>query len=66
LDRLLKWRASWRKRVSPGGIGSAIRMVTMFINRAGKNLSATRRDELEKAKQILQTRKKAKTRAPSL
>jgi len=40
--------------VSPGGLGSAIRMVQMFINRAGRNLSAARRKELEKAKQILQ------------
>ncbi len=41
------------KRVSPKGIGSAIRMVQFFINRAGKGLSTTRRKELEKAKQIL-------------
>lgn len=54
-----------RKSVSPGGIGSAIRMVTMFINRAGKNLSTTRRKELEKAKRILQRRNKPQTRAPS-
>ena len=53
-----------RKSVSPGGLGSAIRMVQMFINRGGKNLSATRKKELEKAKRILQ-RKRAKTRAAS-
>jgi tRNA(adenine34) deaminase len=40
--------------VSPKGLGSAIRMVQYFINRAGKNLPADRRAELEKAKQILQ------------
>jgi tRNA(adenine34) deaminase len=42
------------KKVSPKGIGSGIRMVQYFINRGGKNLSATRRRELEKAKRILQ------------
>ena len=49
------------KRVSPGGLGSAIRMVQMFINRAGKNLSPTRKKELEKAKRILQRQKAAET-----
>jgi tRNA(adenine34) deaminase len=44
------------KKVSPKGIGSGIRMIQFFINRAGKNLSPTRRLELEKAKQILQSR----------
>ena len=44
------------KKVSPKGIGSAIRMVQFFINRAGKNLSAARRRELERAKQILRAR----------
>ncbi len=43
-----------RKDVSPKGLGSAIRMLQMFINRAGKNLSAARKKELEKAKRILQ------------
>jgi hypothetical protein len=43
-----------RKSVSPGGLGSAIKMVQMFINRGGKNLSAARKRELEKAKRILQ------------
>lgn len=52
-----------RKSVSPGGIGSAIKMVTMFINRAGRNLSATRRRELEKAKRILQEKNKSAPRA---
>jgi|SRR5579864_940562 len=44
------------KKVSPKGIGSGIRMIQYFINRAGKGLSAARRRELEKAKQILQER----------
>src|SRR5437588_12986091 len=42
------------KKVSPKGLGSAIRMVQFYINRAGKNLPATRKRELEKAKHILQ------------
>jgi tRNA(adenine34) deaminase len=41
-------------KVSPKGLGSAIRMVQYFINRGGKNLSTTRKRELEKAKHILQ------------
>ena len=44
------------KKVSPKGIGSGIRMIQYFINRAGKGLSASRRHELEKAKEILQTK----------
>jgi hypothetical protein len=44
------------KKVSPKGPGSGIRMIQYFINRAGKNLSATRRAKLEKAKEILQAR----------
>jgi len=47
-----------KKSVSPKGIGSGIRMIQYFINRAGKNLSVTRRKELEKAKAILQNRKR--------
>ena len=49
-------RAMADKKVSPKGIGSAIRMVQYFINRAGKGLSARRKAELEKAKVILQQR----------
>jgi tRNA(adenine34) deaminase len=45
-----------RKDVSPKGIGSGIRMIQYFINRAGKNLPAERKAELEKAKRILQAR----------
>jgi tRNA(adenine34) deaminase len=41
-------------KVSPRGIGSGIRMIQFFINRAGKNLPAERKSELEKAKRILQ------------
>ena len=42
------------KKVSPKGLGSAIRMVQFYINRAGKNLSASRKRELKKARHILQ------------
>jgi Protein of unknown function (DUF3175) len=42
------------KKVSPMGLGSAVRMVQYFINRAGKSLPQARRRELEKAKRILQ------------
>lgn len=46
------------KKVSPKGVSSSIRMIQYFINRAGKNLPASRKRELEKAKKILQSRKK--------
>ena len=56
-------RTMAQKDVSPKGTGSAIRMIQYFINRAGKDLSAERKSELEKAKKILrkknQTEKKA-------
>jgi len=44
------------KKVSPKGPGSGMRMLTYFINRGGKNLGATRRRELEKAKRLLSQR----------
>jgi tRNA(adenine34) deaminase len=44
------------KKVSPKGIGSGIRMIQYFLNRAGKNLPAARKKELEEAKRILQAR----------
>ena len=46
------------KKVSPKGIGSGIRMIQYFINRAGKDLPASRKHELQKAKRILQFQKK--------
>jgi hypothetical protein len=48
------------KKVSPKGISSGIRMIQFFINRAGKNLAPKRKQELEKAKQLLQERMKRK------
>lgn len=44
------------KKVSPKGIGSGIRMLQYFINRAGKDLPKSRQAELEKAKVILQAK----------
>jgi tRNA(adenine34) deaminase len=41
------------KKVSPKGPGSGMRMLTYFINRAGRGLSASRRTQLEKAKLLL-------------
>ena len=56
-------RTMARKDVSPGGLSSAIKMIQYFINRGGKNLSASRRAELERAKRILQQRVARRKRA---
>lgn len=44
------------KEVSPKGPASGMRMLTYFINRAGKGLSESRRAELERAKKLLSER----------
>jgi len=44
------------KRVSPKGPGSGMRMLTFYINRAGRNLSKSRRAKLEHAKELLSER----------
>lgn len=49
-------RALASKKVSPKGPASGLRMLTYFINRAGRGLSASRRAELEKAKTLLSNR----------
>ena len=41
------------KKVSPKGPASGMRMLNFYINRAGKNLPASRHAELEKAKTLL-------------
>jgi Protein of unknown function (DUF3175) len=41
------------KDVSPKGPGSGMRMLTYYINRGGKGLSASRKKELAKAKELL-------------
>jgi hypothetical protein len=55
------------KKVSPKGIGSGMRMLTYFINRAGRGLSPQRRAELNKAKTLLSRRlekaRKSRSRA---
>jgi tRNA(adenine34) deaminase len=49
-------RALASKKVSPKGPGSGMRMLTFYINRAGKNLSAAEKSRLEKAKKLLSER----------
>ena|SRR5436309_681649 len=44
------------KKVSPKGPASGLRMLSFFINRAGKGLDSERRAELEKAKTLLSNR----------
>jgi hypothetical protein len=44
------------KKVSPKGPVSGLRMLTYFINRAGKGLSEDRRAVLERAKALLSNR----------
>src|SRR5579864_9743981 len=44
------------EKVSPKGVGSGMRMLTYFINRAGRGLSASRRAELQKAKALVSKR----------
>ena len=44
------------REVSPKGPASGMRMLTYFINRAGRGLSAERLAELEKAKALLSKR----------
>jgi Protein of unknown function (DUF3175) len=44
------------RKVSPKGPGSGLRMLTYFINRAGRKLSPSRRAELERAKRLLSKR----------
>jgi tRNA(adenine34) deaminase len=41
-------------RVSPKGPVSGLRMLSFYINRAGRQLSPSRRAELEKAKRLMQ------------
>jgi len=47
-------RALASPRVSPKGPTSGLRMLTFFINRAGRQLSPARRAELERAKRLMQ------------
>ena len=49
-------RALASKKVSPKGPASGMRMLTYFINRAGRGLSPSRRAELNRAKSLLSRR----------
>lgn len=49
-------RALASTRVSPKGPSSGLRMLTYFINRGGRGLTAARRAVLEKAKTMLSRR----------
>lgn len=53
-----------RPEVSPGGLGAAIRMVTFFVNRAGRTLPPERAAELARAKALLRARRAAAAVAP--
>lgn len=44
------------KKVSPKGVSSGMRMLSFYINRAGKNLPASRLRVLEKAKELMHAR----------
>ena len=44
------------KKVSPKGPSSGMRMLTFYVNRAGKNLSKSRLRVLEHAKELLHER----------
>jgi hypothetical protein len=47
---------SSENKVSPKGPSSGMRMLTFYINRAGKELTESRQKELEEAKRPLSTR----------
>jgi len=51
-------RTMARRSVSPKGLGSAIQVIQFLINRSGRNLAPARRKELEKAKRMLQERRR--------
>ncbi|MDE3110317.1 MAG: DUF3175 domain-containing protein [Acidobacteriota bacterium] len=50
------------KKVSPKGPASGMRMLNFYINRAGRNLSASRRAELNRAKKLLSERIRGESR----
>jgi tRNA(adenine34) deaminase len=47
-------------RISPKGPTSGLRMLSFFINRAGRQLSRARRAELEQAKVLMRKRIEAR------
>ena len=56
-----------KKSVSPKGPGQGMQMLSFYENRAGKNLSAERKNTLENAKEILREKegKSSKRRSTS-
>ena len=50
------------KRVSPKGPQSGMRMLNYYVNRAGRNLSPSRRAVLERAKSLLPRKLRATKR----
>jgi hypothetical protein len=55
-------RALSSKKVSPKGMASGLRMLTYFMNRAGRGLSEERQADLQRAKRMLSARiKRLKT-----
>jgi tRNA(adenine34) deaminase len=48
-------------KVSPKGIGSGIRMIQFFINRAGNDLAPEQKHKLEKAKVLMQAKAKKRS-----
>lgn len=56
-------RALASKKVSPKGPGSGMRMLTFYTNRAGHNLSKSRRAELDRAKELLKKRSHSSSRS---
>jgi len=57
-------RALASPEVSPKGPGSGMRMLSFYINRAGRNLDAKQRTELEKAKELLHQRVERERESP--
>jgi tRNA(adenine34) deaminase len=54
------------KKVSPKGPASGMRMLTFYVNRAGKNLTKSRLRVLKRAKELLHERvEKAKEKPKS-
>lgn len=53
------------KKTSPKGPASGMRMLNFYINRAGRNLSASQENELKRAKTILSEIIARKKKAPS-
>lgn len=48
------YKAGKNKKYAPGGLGSAIKWITYYLNRGGKGIDPEQRKELEKARDMLQ------------